>query len=79
MNVIFEFALSTRFIWSEGTVLQAIDGCEVEAQVKFKEAIDRAWGYGWGLSHMSTKLFEDVPELQSAFLDGRQTMVNETK
>ncbi|MGN7495951.1 hypothetical protein [Pseudomonas lactis] len=77
MNATFEFALNTRLLWLEGKVLEGLPGCEALAKDKCEEATHCAFAYGWGVSQFPSKFFEDVPELNQAFLEGRQTMDHE--
>lgn len=74
MNTLFQLAFSARADWALGVLLaRETDGKE-PAEMKFQEARDRAWAYGWGASSEPSPFFTDVPDLMVAFQDGARTL-----
>ncbi|WP_282366414.1 hypothetical protein [Pseudomonas sp. PS02290] len=74
MHTVFQLALSARTNWAMGVLLSRETGGELSAEIKFQEARDLAWAYGWGASAEPSPLFTDVPDLMDAFLAGSQTL-----
>ena len=77
MNTCFLLALSARADWALAVLLSGEpDGKEI-AEMKFQEARDRAWAYGWGASSEPSHFFTDVPDLMAAFHAGAQTLADD--
>ncbi len=77
MNTCFQLAFSARADWALAVLLsQKPDGKET-AEMKFQEARDRAWAYGWGASSEPSPFFTDVPDLMAAFHAGALTLVDD--
>lgn len=74
MNTIFQLALSARADWALGVLLSRETEGMKSAEMKFQEARDLAWAYGWGASAEPSPLFSDVPDLMDAFHAGAQTL-----
>ena len=74
MNTLFQLAFSARADWALGVLLSRETAGKESAEIKFQEARDRAWAYGWGASSEPSPFFSDVPDLMKAFHDGAQTL-----
>jgi hypothetical protein len=74
MNTIFQLAFSARANWALGVLLSRETGGQESAEMKFREARDLAWAYGWGASAEPSPLFSDVPDLLESFHAGAQTL-----
>ncbi|VVP30849.1 hypothetical protein PS880_04331 [Pseudomonas fluorescens] len=74
MNTLFQLAFSARADWALGVLLSREADGKVSAEMKFQEARDRAWAYGWGASSEPSPFFSDVPDLLNAFHAGAQTL-----
>lgn len=74
MNTVFQLALSARADWALGVLLSREIGGKESAEMKFQEARDLAWAYGWGASAEPSPLFSDVPDLLDAFRAGALTL-----
>lgn len=77
MNTIFQLALSARADWALGVLLSRETEGMKSAEMKFQEARDRAWAYGWGASSEPSPFFTDVPDLMAAFHAGAQTLADD--
>ncbi|MGP5356433.1 hypothetical protein [Pseudomonas helleri] len=74
MNTLFQLAFSARADWALGVLLSRETDGKEPAEMKFQEARDRVWAYGWGASSEPSPFFSDVPDLMKAFHDGAQTL-----
>ena len=74
MNTLFQLAFSARADWALGVLLSRETDGKEPAEMKFQEARDLAWAYGWGASSEPSPFFSDVPDLMKAFHDGAQTL-----
>lgn len=74
MKTCFLLGLSARADWALAVLLSGEPDGKVLAEMKFQEARDRAWAYGWGASSEPSPFFTDVPDLMAAFHAGAQTL-----
>jgi len=74
MHTCFQIAAFARTQWAVAKLLSRRPGAATLAEIKFKEAEDAAWAYGWGVSDVPSDLFIDVPELMAAFSAGHKAL-----
>ncbi|WP_074758205.1 hypothetical protein [Pseudomonas abietaniphila] len=79
MQTCFQIAAFARTQWAVAMLLTRRPGADALAEIKFKEAEDAAWAYGWGVSDVPSDLFIDVPELMAAFNAGQKALQQDMK